>query len=293
MMRALIVALALAAVPATAGAQMHDGHGMGAPGPGTSIDVQFAAFGPANVDVLAGDKVSWMNVSVRRHDVAADDGSFDSGSLFPGGMFQRTFDQEGAVPYFCTLHPTMRGTINVHELLLTAPAEPAAPGRPFQATGRTALPSGTPISIEADTGTGFAPVATTKAADDGTFAATLHPATSGQLRAVAAGVQASPPVTLVVLDRKVSAVANGGRIRASVAPASPGATVVLQLFLREHFGWWPVSTRKLDRNSRASFGVGSRHGVRARVVLTMADGATPLAVSPTLRLPRARPSRAR
>ena len=77
------------------------------------------------------------------------------------------------------------------------------------------------------------------------------------------------------------------------APGSPGATVVLQLFLREHFGWWPVSTRKLDRGSHASFRVGSRGAVRARVVLTMADGATPLAVSPTLRLPPARPSRAR
>jgi len=287
MMRALIaVTLALAAVPASAGAQMPDMHG---PGAGTSVDVQFAAFGPANVDVLAGEKVTWMNVSVRRHDVAADDGSFDSGSLFPNAMFQWSFSQEGAVPYYCTLHPTMRGTINVHDLLLTAPAEPGAPGRPFQATGRTALPSGTPISIEADTGAGYATVATTQAADDGTFAAVLRPSTSGQLRAVAAGVQPSPPVTLVVLDRKVSAVAKGRRVRATVAPGSPGATVVLQLFLRERFGWWPVSTHKLDRNSRTSFRVGTRRAVRARVVLTMADGATPLAVSPTLRLRPSRP----
>ena len=80
-MRALIVALALAAVPATASAQMHDGHD---PAGGASVEVQFAAFGPANVDVLAGDEITWMNVSVRRHDVAATDGSFDSGSLFPG-----------------------------------------------------------------------------------------------------------------------------------------------------------------------------------------------------------------
>ena len=289
-MRALIVALALAAVPATASAQMHDGHD---PAGAASVEVQFAAFGPANVDVLAGDKITWMNVSVRRHDVAATDGSFDSGSLFPGAMFQRTFAQEGSVPYFCSLHPTMRGTINVHDLLLTAPGEPGAPGRPFQASGRTALPAGTPISIEADTGTGYATVATTKAGDDGTFGATLRATTSGQLRAVAAGVEPSPPVNLLVLDRKVSAVAHGGRVRATVAPGSPGATVVLQLFLREHFGWWPVSTRKLDRGSHASFRVGSRGAVRARVVLTMADGATPLAVSPTLRLPPARPSRAR
>jgi plastocyanin len=288
MSRALFVTLLLALLPATATAtaQMHDGHG--APADGTSVDVQFAAFGPMTVDVLAGDRITWTNVSARRHDVAADDGSFDSGSLFPGAMYARAFDREGAVTYLCTLHPFMRGTINVHDLLMTAPHEPGAPGRPFAASGRTALPAGTPITIEADSGSGFAPVASTKAAADGTFSASLRPTASAQLRAVAAGVQASPAVPLLVLDRKVSAVLRGGRVRASVGPASPGATVVLQLYLRAHFGWWPVRTHKLDRNSRSSFRVSLRHAVRARVVLTLADGATPLAVSPTLRLPPAR-----
>jgi plastocyanin len=283
---ALIAVLATLALPASASAQMMDmDHGAhGAAG----VDVQFAAFGPAEVDVLAGDRVTWSNVSARRHDVAADDHSFDSGSLFTGGTYAHTFDHEGVVPYYCTLHPFMRGTVTVHDVLLTAPSEPGAPGRPFAVRGRTALPTGTPITIEADTGSGFAPVAVASSGTDGTFTATLKPTAPGQLRAVAAGAEASPAVPLLVLDRKITATAHGNRISATVSPDAHGATVVLQLFLRERFGWWTVRTRKLDHHSMARFTVRSRRAVRARVVLTLADGATPLAVSQTLRVPASR-----
>ncbi len=69
-----------------------------------------------------------------------------------------------------------------------------------------------------------------------------------------------------------------------VAPPAHGATVVLQLRLRERFGWWPVERAETDHMGRASFRVRPPRRVRARVVLTLADGATPLAVSPTLRI---------
>ena len=285
MTRALIALLALLAFPAAAGAQMH-GDRRGAGGP--TVSVEFASFAPSDLDVLAGEPVTWSNESVRKHDVAALDLSFNSGQLAMGGMFRHAFDREGPVPYFCTIHPGMRGTLHVHELLLTAPKEPGAPGRPYALSGRTALPAGTPVSIESDSGSGFAKVAETTAGADGTFGANVRLTASAKLRAVAAGVEASPPVSLLVLDRKITAVARRGRVLARVTPASPGAKVVLQYFLREHFGWWPVKSRRLDRSSRASFPVRPPRKVRARVVLTLADGATPLAVSQTLRLRPAR-----
>jgi plastocyanin len=291
MRRALLAAVAaLAASAAPASAQMHHDHG--ATG-GSMVDVEFAAFAPPAIDVLAGEPVTWSNASVRRHDVAAVDGSFNSGSLFAGATYRHAFDRPGVVPYFCTLHPFMRGTIAVHDLLLTAPAEPGAPGRPFAVRGRTALPTGTRIAIEEDSGSGFAEIADTTAGDDGTFTATLRPKAAGRLRAVAAGVDASPDVPFLVLDRKVSAMLRGGRVRAVVAPGAPGATVVLQMFLRERFGWWPVKSGKLDGKSSVSFRVRPRKAVRARVVLTLADGATPLAISQTLRLPPVRSYRSR
>ena len=183
----------------------------------------------------------------------------------------------------------MRGVVAAHELLLEAPREPGVPGRPFPLRGRTALAPGSPIAIEADEGGGFVPVATTSAQQDGTFTADLRPHSPAQLRAVS-GTAASPPVSLLVLDRAVAATARtrGGRarVRVHVSPPGHGGIVVLQLRLRERFGWWPVRHAALDHHGHASFTVPARRRLRARVVLTLADGATPLAVSPELKIGR-------
>jgi hypothetical protein len=70
----------------------------------------------------------------------------------------------------------------------------------------------------------------------------------------------------------------------NVAPSSAGGHVVLQLFLHDHFGWWPVQRARLDRGSAARFALRTRRRVAARVLLTLPDGATPLAVSRTVRV---------
>jgi plastocyanin len=286
MRRALIAAVAaLALAPASAAAQGHHGD---AP-QGADISIGYADFSPARVDVLAGDPIRWTNSSVRRHDVAAVDVSFNSGILGVGMAFSRTFASEGDVAYFCTIHAFMRGTVGVHELLMDAPAEPAATGRPFTVKGRSALAPGTPVAIEADEGGGFAPVATASVQDDGSFGADVRPRAPAQLRAVA-GTAASPPVQLLVLDRHVAASARTrrgkARVEVHVTPPGHGGMVVLQMRLRDRFGWWPVRHAELDHHGHASFSVPARRRVRARVVLTLADGATPLAVSPELRLGR-------
>jgi len=284
MRRVVVLAAAVLLAAAPAAAQDHGDHGDHR-GAGTAVAIQFAAFSPPAVDVLAGDTITWANASVRRHDVAALDRSWDSGTLFSGDRYAHGFETPGSVAYYCTLHPFMRGTVGVHELLLAAPHEPGAPGRPFTLHGRSALPAGTPIAIEADEGTGFRPLAKTGSEPDGSFIASVRPRASSKLRAVA-GDAASPAVQLLVIDRTVAATARTRRGRAlvgtQVLPAAAGATVVLQLRLRERFGWWPVRRAKLDGRSRARFRVRVRRPVRARVVLTLSDGATPLAVSRTL-----------
>ena len=253
MRRALATALVAAAAAAPgAHAQEHGGHG--AMGEETAEGILFAAFDPVATDVLAGDTVRWTNRSVRRHDVTADDGSWTSGNLLGGATFARAFDAPGTVAYHCSVHPFMRATVGVHELLLARPEAPASPARPFTVRGRSALEPGTPIAIEADAGGGFAPVASTTGGDDGAFAASFRPSGAAQLRAVA-GDAASPPVQLLVLDRTVEATGRvhhrRALVRTRVLPASPGATVVLQLHLRERFGWWPVRRARLDEDSHA------------------------------------------
>jgi hypothetical protein len=250
---------------------------------GPAVSILASSYGPARVDVVAGDTVMWSNDSVLQHTVTATDGGWSSPRMFSGAMFERRFDDVGATAYFCEVHPFMRGEVDVHRLLLVAPAEPGAPGRPFTVTGRAALAPGSVVSVEgAEEGTSFRPLARAQVDDHGGFHAAVTVATTTALRAVAAE-ESSPPVRLLVVDRRVRAAAargtRGAVVTASVTPAAPGATVVLQLHLRERFGWWPVRQARLGRDSRVRFSVRLRRPVRARVVLTLADGATALARS--------------
>ena len=218
--------------------------------------------------------------------MTADDGSWSSAKLVPREKYAHTFDSAGVVPYYCQVHGFMHGDVDVHRLLLTRPREPGAAGRPYVLSGRAALPADSPVSIESDSGGGFQPAGRAAVDEHGEFRATVTPRTSAMFRAVAGG-EASPPVQLLVLDRKVvaSAARRGTRVvRAQVLPASPAATVVLQLRLRERFGWWPVAQLRLDRASHARFVVRLDRRVRARVALTLRDGATQLALSRTLHI---------
>jgi hypothetical protein len=170
-------------------------------------------------------------------------------------------------------------------VLLDAPGEPGSPRAPYALTGRAALPEGAAVSIERDAGSGFAPAGTATVGADGAFTAQVRSAVTASYRAVAGG-DTSPAVRLLIVDRRITAGARRGVVTARVTPASPRATVVLQLRLRDRFGWWPVARHRLDRHSRTRFVVrapGRRH-VSARVVLTLSDGATALARSHAVRV---------
>jgi plastocyanin len=266
---ALLLAFALPAAPAWADE--------------AKVPIYNAAYATPHVDVLAGDTVTWHNDSVRAHTVLADDRSWTSPKLVAMGSWARRFDTPGTVAYYCELHPTMRGDIGVHRVMLTKPADAAAPGRGYQLTGRAALPAGSQVTIQGDSGAAV----TAEVDAHGAFKATVNPSATTTYTPVAGG-EAGPPVQVLVLDRKVSATAKYSRTRvtvtATVTPSSPGATVVLQLKLKERFGWWPVRTAKAGATSRVTFSYPRGRRVAARVLLTAADGATELARTRTFRL---------
>ncbi len=274
---AALVASLLGASAASAGMKMPAGDGV-------NVSILAAAYGTAKVDVLEGDTVTWHNDSVRVHTVSATDGTWASPRIGTSGVFSHRFASAGVSAYYCQVHPFMRAEVDVHRLLLDAPHDAAVPGQPYELTGRAALAAGTAVAIEAADGS-TAATATVDSA--GGFHATVSPRTTTAFRAVS-GAEASPSVQLLVIDRTVTASSrvHGRRavVRTRVLPASRGATVVLQMHLKERFGWWPVRTARLDRASRARFTVKLRHAVRARVVLTTADGVTPLVRSSVLRL---------
>jgi plastocyanin len=240
------------------------------------VNVQFAQFGPAQVDLLPGETVEWANVSERRHTVNADDESFASGDLFGGEKFARQFDQVGAYPYHCTVHAGMTGEVDVRRVTLgPLPVAPVPFGDKVAFDGRTADPA-EPVRIERAVGAGFETVATTAAAADGSWSVTAAaPATGDYRAATAAGVSESR--RLLVSDRKILVRATKRGIAVTVTPALPYGRIALQEDLLQRFGWWPVQRTRLDYVSKATFTV--MRPARVRVALLDQDGWTPVVTS--------------
>jgi plastocyanin len=70
------------------------------------------AFSPNPAAVGQGQAVAWRNSDSVTHHIVANDGSFDTGDIAPGGTSaQRTF--AAGVNYHCTLHTNMVGAIGV------------------------------------------------------------------------------------------------------------------------------------------------------------------------------------
>jgi len=258
---------------------------VGAGGAGVPVTIQFQAFVPAQVDALPGDTLTWSNVSQRRHTVTAFDGSFDSGDLFGGDSFSHEFDDLGTFAYHCTVHLSMTGEVDVRRVILDPlPPGPVPAGQRVEVTGRTADP-GTPVTVERAVGPAFQTAATATPAADGTWRTTVPAVATTEYRATV-GDDSSETRRLLVTDRKLHVHATRAGLGVTVTPADPNAQVVLQLRLRERFGWWPTERASLDYLSRADFRV--RRRAPARVVLVDRDGWTVLAKSPVILVGRAR-----
>jgi len=70
---------------------------------------------PDPVVVQVGGKVVWQNEDTAPHTATAEDGSFDTGTIDKGKLGSATFKEPGTFTYFCEIHPTMHGTVEVVE----------------------------------------------------------------------------------------------------------------------------------------------------------------------------------
>jgi len=91
--------------------------GVGAPGCETTNECYF----PSSLEIQVGDTVLWSNDDTAAHTVSSGtpngmDGVFDSSLFMSGTTFEFTFDNAGAYPYFCMVHPWMTGEIIVNEI---------------------------------------------------------------------------------------------------------------------------------------------------------------------------------
>lgn len=79
------------------------------------VDIVEFTYQPDPVVVQVGGKVIWQNQDTAPHTATADDGSFDTGTIEKGKIGSETFKEAGTFTYFCAIHPTMHGTVEVVE----------------------------------------------------------------------------------------------------------------------------------------------------------------------------------
>lgn len=79
------------------------------------VEIAEFAYEPDPVTIQVGGKVNWINRDSAPHTATAEDGSFDTGTIEEGKLKGETFKQPGTYRYICSIHPTMKGTVEVVE----------------------------------------------------------------------------------------------------------------------------------------------------------------------------------
>jgi plastocyanin len=80
-----------------------------------TVRINNFAFEPANITVKAGSIVRWVNGDTVPHRIQFDDDKHFSPILLGSSQTGSTpiLNEPGIYPYFCLIHPEMRGTIIV------------------------------------------------------------------------------------------------------------------------------------------------------------------------------------
>ena len=78
------------------------------------------SYDPNPIEIKTGDTITWTNEDNEAHTVTSgsDEGpsigqDFDSGMIGGDDSYSNTFDKAGTYDYFCTIHPSMVGQIEV------------------------------------------------------------------------------------------------------------------------------------------------------------------------------------
>lgn len=75
------------------------------------VDIKFD---PVDATARAGDQVCWINEDDIQHNAVAEEGGEFKSDLFNKGQtFTTTVEDPGTIPYVCTVHPSMTGTLTV------------------------------------------------------------------------------------------------------------------------------------------------------------------------------------
>jgi plastocyanin len=78
-----------------------------------TVTIDATTYSPRTLTVHVGDTIVWVNKDLFPHTVTAKTGAFDSGDIATGKSWTYTVKAEGLFGYFCTYHPTMKGTLRI------------------------------------------------------------------------------------------------------------------------------------------------------------------------------------
>jgi plastocyanin len=248
--------------------------------PTRDVSIPGKVFEPKRITVLVGTTVTWRNSDSSNHTVTAEDDTFDSGYLAPGGSFSYAFAKQGHYAYECLIHKFMKGAVDVFSLVLTGPESPVPVGRQVVVAGLA--PAGTGEVTLSRVG-GNEPARIAKARPDGSFTVRFRATEPGSYRA-SAGRAASPLVKVGIIPR-VAVAHTATTVAVATVPGRAGARVVLQTYDRDHFTWRTVAHTRLSASSRARLAIPSGRPLRLRVVVR-GDSGWSDAVSPVIALPR-------
>jgi amicyanin len=79
----------------------------------TTVKIGNFTFGPQELHVKAGTRVTWINEDDIPHTVTSTTLAFKSKPLDSDDKYAFTFTSPGTYTYFCSLHPHMTGSIVV------------------------------------------------------------------------------------------------------------------------------------------------------------------------------------
>lgn len=72
------------------------------------------AFEPATITIKPGTTVVWTNEGPTEHNTVSKKGKvWESNIMEKGDVYSYRFEKSGEFPYWCTLHPSMLGTVVV------------------------------------------------------------------------------------------------------------------------------------------------------------------------------------
>jgi plastocyanin len=78
-----------------------------------TVKIRNFKFEPDNLAIAVGKTVQFINVDEEPHTVTAMDGKFNSKALDTEQTWNYAATQAGTYPYFCSVHPFMKGTLTV------------------------------------------------------------------------------------------------------------------------------------------------------------------------------------